>query len=114
MPTARNISVPVSPAIYRRTRGLATEYDTTVTAKIKFLLLLLPEAVKAARFPGSRPQFARALYLRDQAAKMSAHTPPNSPSKPQNELQKTRLYSCKTHLTHVHSTTCRRNIQPEY
>jgi hypothetical protein len=88
MQKARNITVAVSPEIYRQTRRLATDYDTTVTEMIKFLLLLLPEAVNAALKPGGRPQFARALYLRDQAAKTSAQTPPNSPIQPRNELQK--------------------------
>ena len=87
MQKVRNITVAVSPEIYRRTRMLAADYDTTVTEMIKFLLLLLPEAVDAALKPGGRPQFARALALREQAAKTSVQTPTNSARKPQNEVQ---------------------------
>jgi len=87
MPTVRNITVAVSPEIYRRTRTLAADYDTTVTEMIKFLLLLLPEAVDAALKPGGRPQFGRALALREQTAKTSTQTPANSPLKPQNDVQ---------------------------
>jgi len=83
MQKVRNITVSVSPEIYRQTRSLAADYDTTVTEMIRFLLLLLPEAVDAALKPGGRPQFARALALREQAAKMSTQTPPNSPQESQ-------------------------------
>jgi hypothetical protein len=116
MQKARNITVAVSPELYRQTRRLATDYDTTVPDGIpdrfRFPLLVLLDAVKEARFPGGRPQFARAMARRDQAAKMSAQTPPNSPQEPRNEFQKSPLYSCKTHLTNFPSTTCR-HTQPQ-
>jgi len=88
VPTARNITVAVSPELYRQTRRIATEYDMPVTEMVRFLLHVLPDALKGARFPGGRPLFAAAQARRRQAAKMSAQTPPNPPSKPQNELQK--------------------------
>jgi len=88
MPIARNIVVAVSPELYRQTRRIAAECDTTVTDVVRYLLHVLPDAVKGARFPGGRPQFAAAAARREQAAKMSAQTPPNSPKEPQNELQK--------------------------
>jgi hypothetical protein len=50
MRTVRNIAV--DPELYRQTRRIAAEYDTTVTDRVRFLLLSLPEAVKNARNPG--------------------------------------------------------------
>ena len=67
MQTVRNITVAVSDDLYRQTRRLAAQYDTTVTNMVRFLLMTLPEAVEAARFPGGRPQFGRAAYLADKA-----------------------------------------------
>jgi hypothetical protein len=67
MQTVRNITVAVSDDLYRQTRRLAAQYDTTVTDMVRFLLMTLPEAVEAARFPGGRPQFGRAAYLADKA-----------------------------------------------
>ena len=77
MRTVRNITVAVEPELYRQTRRIAADYDTTVTDMVRFLLLALPEAVKAARYPGGRPQFGRAAYLRDRAA---ASAPPATPA----------------------------------
>ena len=48
MRTVRNITVAVEPELYRQTRRIAADYDTTVTDMVRFLLLVLPEAVKAA------------------------------------------------------------------
>jgi hypothetical protein len=83
MRTVRNITVAVEPELYRQTRKIAADYDTTVTDMVRFLLLALPDAVKAARYPGGRPQFARAAYLRDRAA--AAATSPN-PSPEKSEI----------------------------
>jgi hypothetical protein len=41
MRTVRNIAV--DPELYRQTRRIAAEYDTTVTDRVRFLLLFLPE-----------------------------------------------------------------------
>src|ERR1039458_6443696 len=60
MRTVRNITVAVEPELYRQTRRIAADYDTTVTDMVRFLLIALPEAVKAARYPGGRPQFGLA------------------------------------------------------
>ena len=60
MRTVRNITVAVEPELYRQTRRVAADYDTTVTDMVRFLLLALPEAVKDARYPGGRPQFGLA------------------------------------------------------
>jgi len=83
MPTSRNITVAVSPELYRQTRRIAAEYDMPVTEMVRFLLLVLPGALKDARFPGGRPQFAAAMARRHQTAKTSAYTPTNSPQESQ-------------------------------
>ncbi|MGD0733053.1 MAG: hypothetical protein ABR956_17445 [Terracidiphilus sp.] len=86
MRTVRNITVAVESELYRQTRKIAAEYDTTVTDMVRFLLLTLPEAVKAARYPGGRPQFGLAAYRRDLAAAgaqpISAPPDPSGPSLP--------------------------------
>ena len=83
MRTVRNITVAVEPELYRQTRRIAADYDTTVTDMVRFLLLVLPEAVKAARYPGGRPQFGLA------AARAAAPAPPaatsSNPSSPSPE-----------------------------
>jgi hypothetical protein len=73
MRTVRNITVAVEPELYRQTRRIAADYDTTVTDMVRFLLLALPEAVKAARYPGGRPQFGSAAA---RAARAAASAPP--------------------------------------
>jgi hypothetical protein len=74
MRKVRNITVAVDPELYRQTRRLAAEYNTSVTDMVRFLLLAMPEALKAARYPGGRPQFgiAAARAARTAAA---AQTP---------------------------------------
>lgn len=70
MRKVRNITVAVDPELYRQTRRLAAEYNTSVTDMVRFLLLVMPEALKAARYPGGRPQFgiAPVRAVRDAAA----------------------------------------------
>ena len=77
MRTVRNITVAVDPELYRQTRKIAADYDTTVTDMVRFLLLVLPEAVKAARYPGGRPQFGLAAA---RAARAAASAPPPAPA----------------------------------
>ena len=81
MRNVRNITVAVEPELYRQTRRIAADYDTTVTDMVRFLLLVLPEAVKAARYPGGRPQFGLAAA---RAAASALPAPqainPSSPS----------------------------------
>jgi hypothetical protein len=55
MRTVKNITVAVSPELYRQTRMLAAEYDSTVTAMVAYLLERMPKALKAARFPVGGP-----------------------------------------------------------
>ena len=82
MRTVRNITVAVEPELYRQTRKIAADYDTTVTDMVRFLLLVLPEAVKAARYPGGRRQFglAAARAARAAASAPPAGTSPNPPA----------------------------------
>jgi hypothetical protein len=77
--TVRNITVAVEPELYRQTRKIAADYDTTVTDMVRFLLLALPEAVKSARYPGGRPQFGLA------AARAAAPPAPSLPATPSPE-----------------------------
>jgi hypothetical protein len=74
MRKVRNITVAVDPELYRQTRHLAAEYNTSVTDMVRFLLLVMPEALKAARYPGGRPQFGNAAAHAARAA-TAAQTP---------------------------------------
>jgi hypothetical protein len=76
MRTVRNITVAVEPELYRQTRKIAADYDTTVTDMVRFLLLVLPDAVKAARYPGGAPQFGLAAARAARAARAAAAVPP--------------------------------------
>jgi hypothetical protein len=77
MRTVRNITVAVEPELYRQTRRIAADYDTSVTDMVRFLLIALPEAVQAARYPGGRPQFGLAAA---RAARAAASAPPATPA----------------------------------
>jgi hypothetical protein len=91
MRTVRNITVAVDPELYRQTRRIAAEYDTTVTDMVRFLLLALPEAVKAALYPGGRPQFGLAA-ARAAASAMPAPSAINIPSPVPEKIKNS---SCK-------------------
>jgi hypothetical protein len=93
MRTVRNITVAVEPELYRQTRKIAADYDTTVTDMVRFLLVTLPEAVKAARYPGGRPQFGLAAA---RAARAAASAPPaaTSPNPPTPSPEKTEIPPC--------------------
>jgi hypothetical protein len=93
MRTVRNITVAVEPELYRQTRRIAADYDTTVTDMVRFLLLALPEAVKAARYPGGRPQFGLAVA---RAARAAASAPPagTSPNLSSPSPEKSEISPC--------------------
>ena len=93
MRTVRNITVAVEPELYRQTRKIAADYDTTVTDMVRFLLIALPEAVKAARYPGGRPQFGLAAARAARAAAPLAVSTPNAPSLPPNPSPEKREIS---------------------
>jgi hypothetical protein len=79
MRNVKNITVAVDPELYRRTRRLAAEYNTSVTDMVRFLLLVMPEALKSARYPGGRPQFGSAAVRARAALVASAAQPPAKP-----------------------------------
>ena len=56
----RHITVSVTPELYRQTRHLAAEYDTTVSAMVAYLLERFPSALKAAQFQGGPAHCAAA------------------------------------------------------
>ena len=58
MRNVKNITVAVSVDLYRQTRKLAAEYDTTVTAMVAYLLQRLPDSLKRAHFPVGGPKWA--------------------------------------------------------
>jgi len=68
MRNVRNITVAVSDDLYRQTRRLAAEYDTTVTAMVVYLLQRLPAALD-----------------RGAAQKLRAANPPLSAAAPANQ-----------------------------
>jgi hypothetical protein len=50
----KHITVAVTEEQYHRTRLLAAEFDTTVTALVAYLLERLPDALRRARYPKSQ------------------------------------------------------------
>jgi hypothetical protein len=95
MRTVRNITIAVEPELYRQTRRIAADYDTTVTDMVRFLLIALPEAVKAARYPGGRPQFglaaARAARAAASALPAATSLPPLPPPRKKAKFRLVRL-----------------------
>ena len=93
MRTVRNITVAVEPELYRQTRRIAADCDTTLTDMVRFLILVLPEAVKAARYPGGRRQFGLAAA---RAARAAASAPPagTSPNPSSPSLEKSEISPC--------------------
>ncbi len=87
MRTVRNITVAVEPELYRQTRRIAAEYDATVNDMVRFLLLVLPEAAKAARYPGGRPQFGLAMAARDARSASEAKPAPAPANLPNPPMQ---------------------------
>jgi hypothetical protein len=88
MRTVRNITAAVDPDLYRQTRKIAADYDATVTDMVRYLLVILPEAVKAARFPGGCPQFGLAVARAASAAPPAAPAPslPSDPTPTKSEI----------------------------
>jgi hypothetical protein len=92
MRKVRNITVAVDPELYRQTRRIAVEYDSSVTEMVRYLLIAMPEALKAARFPGGRPQFgiaaARAQQIHPPQSPLPRADPPGN-SQAQSVLERT-------------------------
>ena len=51
----KHITVSVTEEQYHRTRLLAAEFDTTVTALVAYLPDRLPDALRRAHYPKSQP-----------------------------------------------------------
>ena len=56
MQKGKHITVRVTPEIYRQTRHLADQYETTVTQLVAYLLVRMPRALDQARFPVGGPK----------------------------------------------------------
>ena len=105
MRTVRNITVAVTPELYRQTRMLAVEYDTTVTALVAYLLERFPKALKAARFPVGGPQSAASA----RPAQSASPTPASSANPPTPSPEKIAISGCEAvnpNLNHALSNTC--------
>jgi len=95
MRTVRNITVAVDPELYRQTRKIAADYDTTVTDMVRFLLLVLPEAVKAARYPRRPAAIWPGGHARRPHPERARSLSPGHPL-PGKERD-FALYTCKPH-----------------
>ncbi|MGB6692483.1 MAG: hypothetical protein WBE76_31965 [Terracidiphilus sp.] len=73
----KNITVAVPIDLYRQTRRLAAEYDTTVTAMVAYLIERLPYHLKNARYPPGGLAHRRVLGPK-QLARQPAAAPPKS------------------------------------
>jgi hypothetical protein len=61
MRKVKNITVCVSPEIYRQARHLAAQYDSTVSTIVAWLLERLPAALERSRFPKGGPKPSPAI-----------------------------------------------------
>ena len=108
MRKVKNITVCVTPEIYRQTRHLAAEYDSTVSGIVAWLLQRLPDALERSRFPkgGPKPSAPPApapAALPTPSPDLS--TPSPSPFSP----EKIAISGCETvtpHLTNGFSAAC--------
>ena|SRR6185312_5691462 len=69
MPRVRNITVAVSPDLYRQTRRIAADSDTTVTELVRHILVHLPELLRNTNHPAA-----------DQSAEATPPSPPAVPA----------------------------------
>jgi hypothetical protein len=101
MRKVKNITVCVSPEIYRQTRHLAAEYDSTVSTIVAWLLQRLPAALERTRFPKGGPK--PSAQPAPAPAAVPFYTP--NPTPP----EKIAISGCETvtpHLTNDVSTAC--------
>ena len=54
-PKKKKITVAISPALYRQSRQVAAEFDTTVTAMAFYILEQLPSHLRNSNFPVGGP-----------------------------------------------------------
>lgn len=83
MPKVRNITVAVTPELYRQTRHIAADANTNVTVLVRHILVNLPTLLRRTNHPGAdwtgiaKPQSPPA------AAAPSAPAPPPAVPAPQ-------------------------------
>lgn len=53
MPKVRNITVAVSPELYRQTRRIAADSDTTITELVRHILVNLPVLLRSTNHPAA-------------------------------------------------------------
>jgi hypothetical protein len=78
MRTVRNITVCVSPELYRQTRQLAAKYDTTVSAIVAYLLERLPNALIRADYPVGGTKRNPGSRAPTPLARLAGSKPPKS------------------------------------
>ena len=97
MRKVKNITVCVSPEIYRQTRHLAAQYDSTVSTIVAWLLERLPAALERSRFPKGGPKPSAAV----PSSLVPMVTAPPTPSPPP------RHPPPPPPLSHTHARTSR-------
>ncbi len=110
MRKVKNITVCVTPEIYREARHLAAEYDTTVSAFVAWLLPRLRIAVQRTCFPDGRPKRSAP----PAPARNVLVTPPTPPPPPPPTPLQT-ISGCETvpaNLTHEDSAACSQSAAP--
>ena len=74
MRNVRNITIAVDPELFRQTRRLAVDYNTSVNGMVRHSLGVLFGALKAARVSGGHPQLGSAS-VRAQATCIGSEVP---------------------------------------
>jgi len=97
----RNITVAVSPDLYRQTRRLAIEYDSTVTGVVTYLLERLPRALKVERFPvgGPKPSSGESSKPAPTPAGSPAVPSTSAPTNPASSRVEPGTFSACTTVT---------------
>ena len=104
MRKVKNITVCVTPEIYRQARHLAAEYDTTVSTIVAWLLPRLPAALERTRFPkgGPKPlaQRAQAPTALPTAASPTPTLKGTSTPAPTPSTPRIAISGCETAMPH--------------
>jgi len=99
MRRVKNITVCVTPEIYRQTRHLAAEYDTAVSTIVAWLLPRLPAALERTRFPKGGPK--PSAQPAPAASPTPSSSPTPTPSHPPSE--KITISACGTVTPHLNN-----------
>jgi hypothetical protein len=92
----KNITVCVTPEIYRQTRHLAADYNTTVSTIVAWLLQRLPAALERSRFPKGGPK----------PSPQPAPQPSNSPAPSPEPIAHSGCETVTPPLTNDSSAAC--------